>query len=100
MHVDWSVFKLRELYKFKIGFVHFQLGQNKNGDCNITGKVFAVERLGGETYLYLLTDEGAEMTVHAPGDRVVSEGEIITIGVDKLECHLFDSEEVSFARIS
>ena len=40
------------------------------------------------------------MTVHAPGDRVVSEGEIITIGVDKLECHLFDSEEVSFARIS
>ena len=28
MHVDGSVFKLRELYKFKMGFVHFQLGQN------------------------------------------------------------------------
>ena len=29
MHVDGSVFKLRELYKCKMGFVHFQLGQNR-----------------------------------------------------------------------
>ncbi len=84
--------------KFGIRPEHCKL--EGNGDCNITGKVFAVERLGGETYLYILTDEGTEMTVHAPGDRVVSEGEKITIGVNKLDCHLFDSEEVSFARIS
>ena len=50
--------------------------------------------------MYILTDEGTEMTVHAPGDRVVSEGEKITIGVNKLECHLFDSGGMSFDRIS
>ena len=33
MHVDGSVFKLRELYKFKMGFVHFQLGQNIICSC-------------------------------------------------------------------
>jgi len=90
--------KTGDSVKFGIRPEHCKL--EGNGDCNITGKVFAVERLGGETYLYLLTDEGAEMTVHAPGDRVVSEGEKITIGVDKLECHLFDGEELSFARIA
>ena len=30
LHVDGSVFKLRELYKFNMGFAHFQLGQNNN----------------------------------------------------------------------
>ncbi len=84
--------------KFGLRPEHCKL--EENGDCKITGEVFAVERLGGETYLYLLTDEGAEMTVHAPGDRVVSVGEKITIGVDKHECHLFDGEELSFARIA
>ena len=90
--------KTGDSVKFGIRPEHCKL--EGNGDCNITGKVFAVERLGGETYLYILTDEGTEMTVHAPGDRVVSEGEKITIGVNKLECHLFDSGGMSFDRIS
>ena len=90
--------KTGDSVKFGIRPEHCKL--EGNGDCNITGKVFAVERLGGETYMYILTDEGTEMTVHAPGDRVVSEGEKITIGVNKLECHLFDSGGMSFDRIS
>ena len=44
------------------------------GDSKIPGKIYAVERLGGETYLYLHTPEGHEITVHAPGDKVVSTG--------------------------
>jgi len=90
--------KTGDSVKFGIRPEHCKL--EGNGDCNITGKVFAVERLGGETYLYILSDEGTEMTVHAPGDRVVSEGEKITIGVNKLECHLFDSGGMSFDRAS
>ena len=41
LHVDGSVFKLRELYKFKMGFVHFQLGQNKGKD---TPYIFGAEK--------------------------------------------------------
>ena len=43
MHVDGSVFKLRELYKFKMGFVHFQLGQNTQENVDILNTELSVE---------------------------------------------------------
>ena len=69
------------------------------GDSQIPGKVYAVERLGGETYLYLHTPEGKEITVHAPGDKVVSSGDEISIGFSADTCHLFCEEGASFERL-
>ena len=85
--------------------VHFgvrpeHLDPEGNGDAKIPAKVFAVERLGGETYLYVNTREGREFTVHAPGDKVVSEGEEISVGVSSESCHVFNQQGTAFDRLA
>ena len=70
------------------------------GDAKIPAKVFAVERLGGETYLYVNTHDGKEMTVHAPGDKVISEGVEISIGMKSANCHVFNEQGLAFERLA
>jgi len=69
------------------------------GDSRLPGKIYAVERLGGETYVYLNTPEGGEMTVHAPGDKMLVMGEDVTVGFTADKCHLFDADGTSFERL-
>ena len=71
-----------------------------HGDLQIPGKVFAAERLGGETYVYVITKEGKEITVHAPGDKVVSEGDEIVVGVSAESAHLFEQHGNAFERLA
>ena len=71
-----------------------------HGELQIPGKVFAAERLGGETYVYVLTKEGKEITVHAPGDKGVSEGDEILVGVSSNSAHLFGREGNAFERLA
>src|SRR6266850_6502879 len=59
------------------------------GDSTISAKVHTVERLGGDTYLYLHTLEGTDVTLHAPGDMVVALGDQVRIGFHADKCHLF-----------
>jgi multiple sugar transport system ATP-binding protein len=75
------------------------LDMTEHRDTTISGKVFAVERLGGETYVYLSMEEGMEITVHAPGDMKVSEGDAISVGVDPEKSHLFTEQGTAFDRI-
>ena len=70
------------------------------GDLQIPGRVFAAERLGGETYVYVITREGKEITVHAPGDKEVSEGDEILVGVSSESAHLFGEQGTAFERLS
>ena len=76
------------------------LNPDGSGDSSITGKVYAVERLGGETYLYLNTPQGREITVHAAGDKVVSSGDEIAIGFTADKCHLFHDTGEAFERVA
>ena len=69
------------------------------GDSAISGKVHTVERLGGDTYLYLSALEGADITVHAAGDHVVSSGDQVTIGLNAEKCHLFHHDGEAFERL-
>jgi len=69
------------------------------GDATIPGKVYAVERLGGETYVYLNTPEGRDVTVHASGDKVIAMGDDVTIGFAAERCHLFDADGRAFERV-
>ena len=71
-----------------------------HGDLGIPGKVFAAERLGGETYVYVITREGKEITVHVPGDKGVSEGDEILVGISSESTHLFGQRGVAFERLS
>ena len=76
---------------------HIQL--TENGDAKLNGEVFAVERLGGETYLYVSTEKNKEITVHAPGDKVISVGESVSMGFTPNNCHLFDSHGHVFEKL-
>ena len=60
-----------------------------HSDARLHGEVYAVERLGGETYLYLILDSGQEVTVHAAGDKEAHVGERRQIGLTLAASHLF-----------
>ena len=75
------------------------LSPEGEGEARIEGEVFAVERLVGETYLYVKAGN-REMTVHANGDRMVSQGDRIQIGLSTESCHLFNQQGKAFERLS
>jgi multiple sugar transport system ATP-binding protein len=66
------------------------------GDTILTGKVFAVERLGNETYVYLEVPGNNEFAVHAAGDIAVQAGDEMRIGLAARQCHLFDADGQAF----
>jgi multiple sugar transport system ATP-binding protein len=75
------------------------LNADGSGDSHISGKVYNVERLGGDTYLYLSGPDGKDITVHAPGDMVVAGGDEVTIGFNGDKCHLFHENGEAFQRL-
>ena len=83
--------------KFGVRPEHLEL--TENGDAKIEGKVFAVERLGGETYLYVNTEKNQELTVHASGDKVVRVGDLVSIGFSVKNCHLFNNHGQVFEKL-
>jgi multiple sugar transport system ATP-binding protein len=74
------------------------LNPGGQGDSSIAGDVHTVERLGGDTYLYLSMAEGADVTVHAPGDMVVASGDRVAMGFNADKCHLFHENGDAFER--
>jgi multiple sugar transport system ATP-binding protein len=70
-----------------------------HGDSHITGKVYNVERLGGDTFFYLNGPDGAAITVHAPGDMTVSHGDEVTVGFNGDKCHLFNQSGEALQRL-
>ena len=63
----------------------------KNQTQKINGKVYAVERLGGETYIYLNSKTENDIIVHCSGDREIKVGENLDVGFSIKDCHLFNS---------
>lgn len=70
------------------------------GDTALTGKVFAVERLGNETYIYLEVPGSNEFAVHAAGDIGAQAGDEMRIGLAARECHLFDADGQAFEQLT
>jgi len=70
---------------------HFDVGEE--GEAGFGGDVHAVERLGGETYVYLHTPSGKEILVHAAGDRAVNAGDNVKISFTLGQAHLFGPDE-------
>ena len=71
-----------------------------DSDAILRGKVFAVERLGGETYLYVQTEDYKELTVHASGDKVISVDDLVSIGFSMEDCHLFNGQGQVFEKLA
>ncbi len=66
---------------------HFTIGGASDGALD--GEVYAVERLGGETYLYLNTRDRKEIVAHMAGDAQVAIGDTVEIGFSMAQSHLF-----------
>ena len=66
---------------------HFSIGKGEG--ATLTGEVYAVERLGGETYIYLASGSQKEIVVHVSGDEPINIGDSIEIGFSMAQSHLF-----------
>ena len=64
-------------------------------DVTLKGEVYAIERLGGETYLYLYVASQKEVVVHVSGDRQAEIGDIVEVGVNMAQSHLFGPNGMS-----
>jgi ABC-type sugar transport system ATPase subunit len=69
------------------------------GNAQIGGRVSSLERLGGETYLYVDGPAGKNLTVHASGEMAVEIGDTVTISLDGGKCHLFKENGAAFPRL-
>ncbi|SHF63514.1 carbohydrate ABC transporter ATP-binding protein, CUT1 family [Loktanella atrilutea] len=61
-------------------------------DGPIRMTVASVEQLGGESYIYGTLGNGGAIALHLPGQAGAGTGEVLTIGADPAQIHLFDTE--------
>jgi multiple sugar transport system ATP-binding protein len=76
-----------------------QAGDQADGDAVMEGRVFVVERLGGETYCHVRVDGGQSVVIRTGGDSPVNPGEQVRIGVPAATCHLFDRDGIALDRV-
>ncbi|MGP1396449.1 MAG: ABC transporter ATP-binding protein [Inquilinaceae bacterium] len=74
------------------------LVESDGADGTILGRVFVVERLGGDTYAYVRTDKDNLITLQTAGDSRVRAGDDVSIGVQASTCHLFDRNGLALER--
>ena len=82
----------------KIGIRPEHLTLNENANAHWEGKVFVVEKLGSETYLYL-EKEGDPLVIQTDGDTNIKVGDMVKIGFEPSRCHLFENKGNSFKNI-
>ena len=83
-----------------VGIRREYLELTDNADTKLKGEVVAVERLGGETYLYVNTEKNKELTVNATGDKVIGVGDLVSIGFSAKICHLFNGQGQVFGKLA
>ena len=85
--------------RLTLGIRPEHLGDPKPEGATLSGTVAVVERLGGETYLYLRLGEGRMLVVHADGDIPVQVGEQVSVGLPMERCHLFEAGGTALERL-
>ena len=84
--------------KVTLGLRPEHLIEGGGGDCELKGRVIAVEHLGGETYIYLQHGEGEPLIVKAAGESKAKVDDLLPVGVPASACYLFDGEGKAFSR--
>ncbi|MHC5737568.1 ABC transporter ATP-binding protein [Nostoc sp.] len=76
---------------------HLRLDRN---NPSVNGEVLVVERLGGQTYLYVKIEGGDTLVVQTDGDNSSQLRDLVPIHISGELCHLFDlqGEAVSKSR--
>ncbi len=66
-------------------------------DAPVQGEALAVEKLGGESFLYVDLGQELPLVVKAPGDCRVRAGERVNIAVPPTAAYLFDADDMAIA---
>jgi multiple sugar transport system ATP-binding protein len=85
--------------KVTLGIRPEHLAAGDKGDATMEGRVFVVERLGGETYCHVRVDGGQSVVIRTDGDSPVNPGEQVRIGIPAANCHLFDRDGIALVRV-
>lgn len=67
-------------------------------NATVTGEVMVVERLGGETYLYVNIVGGETLVVQTSGDNPNHMHDLVSVQLDGEFCHLFDAHGTAIAK--
>ncbi len=97
VRIPCDVAGLQSGSKVTLGARPEHLNEAGGGDGQISGEVFVVERLGGETYLYLRTDNGQSLVVNAGGESAAKAGDRMNVGVSATSTHLFDDSGLAIS---
>jgi multiple sugar transport system ATP-binding protein len=84
--------------KVTLGIRPEHLVEGGGGDSQLQGQVIAVERLGGETFVYLERGGVEPLVVKADGDSKIRVDDVVPIGVPAAACYLFDGDGQAFVR--
>lgn len=69
-----------------------------SGEGELAGEVLVVERLGGETFLYVQIQGGDMFVVQADGEIPTRVHEKIAVKLEPTTCHLFDAHGLAVER--
>jgi multiple sugar transport system ATP-binding protein len=86
--------------KVTLGLRPEHLTEGGGGSAELRGKVIAVERLGGETYVYVERADGGNtpLVLKAAGNSTTRTGDLLPVGVPASACYLFDEQGQAFPR--
>jgi multiple sugar transport system ATP-binding protein len=85
--------------KVTLGIRPEHLVAEDQGDAVMEGRVFVVERLGGETYCHVRVEGDQSVVIRTDGDSPVNPGERVRIGIPAAHCHLFDRDGIALDRV-
>jgi len=76
----------------KLGARPEHIGIVAPGEGNLDGKIDVIERLGSDTYAYVMHDGNQLTTVRLPGNVQMRVGQPVSLAIDREQLHLFDRE--------
>ena len=85
--------------KVTLGVRPEHLVAEDQGGAVMEGRVFVVERLGGETYCHVRVEGDQSVVIRTDGDSPVNPGEQVRIGIPSAHCHLFDRDGIALDRV-
>ncbi|WP_298812943.1 sn-glycerol-3-phosphate ABC transporter ATP-binding protein UgpC [uncultured Roseibium sp.] len=85
-------FHLKDGAKVTLGIRPNDIAPGSDATHGLNANIKSVEQLGGDSYIYAVSDMGDNITVHRPGQVNVSVGDKLLLEVDVDTTHLFDTE--------
>ena len=85
--------------KITLGIRPEDITLSKKNAKSHKGSVSMVERLGGETYVYITIEGSQTILLKASGDEAIKINDDISFVFDAKDIHIFDDNGLSFERL-